>query len=333
MKRSQLYSLFSVVLVAALLFSCKRSSESESERRTSDGSVIVETGELAAVNSRSVVVSRYGRQWYQMKIVGLLNHGEIVKKGDSIAQLDPADINKYILESESNLETQLAVLEKLYVEQENKKQESESKIRNESAAFDLKKIEWEASRFESERLRKIKQLEYEQAVINLEKEKKIYELNKAINTSELKIQEIRVEQIKKEVENAKNLIPLLTLRAPVSGVFQIATNWQNSNRNIYKIGDNIYAGNNLAIVPELEFMKVNMQVNETDFLKVALNQKVAVRLDAMPKVVFEGEIVYIGKLSRLKDQKSRQKVFDVEVKIIKPDERLKPGMTVSCEFL
>jgi multidrug resistance efflux pump len=293
----------------------------------------VETGELAAVNSRSVVVSRYGRQWYQMKIVGLLNHGEIVKKGDSIAQLDPADINRYILESESNLETQLAILEKLYVEQENKKQESESKIRNESAAFDLKKIEWEASRFESERLRKIKQLEYEQAVINLEKEKRIYELNKTIHVSELKIQEIRVEQIKKEVENATSLIPLLTLRAPVSGVFQIATNWQNSNRNIYKIGDNIYAGNNLAIVPELEFMKVNTQVNETDFLKVALNQKVAVRLDAMPKVVFEGEVVYIGKLCRLKDQKSRQKVFDVEVKIVKPDERLKPGMTVSCEFL
>ncbi len=50
-------------------------------RRASDGTVIVETGELAAVNSRSVVVNRYGRQWYQMKIVGgLLNHGEIVKK-------------------------------------------------------------------------------------------------------------------------------------------------------------------------------------------------------------------------------------------------------------
>ncbi|ULB33595.1 MULTISPECIES: HlyD family secretion protein [Proteiniphilum] len=333
MKRSRLYSLFFAFIATALLFSCKKTSEPVGGRRASDGTVIVETGELAAVNSRSVVVNRYGRQWYQMKIVGLLNHGEIVKKGDSIAQLDPADINKYILESESNLETQLAVLEKLYVEQENKKQESESRIRNESATFDLKKIEWEASRFESERLRKIRQLEYEQAVINLEKERKIYELNKAINACDLQIQEIRVEQIKKELENAKNLIPLLTLRAPVSGVFQIATNWQSSNRNIYKIGDNIYAGNNLAIVPELEFMKVNTQVNETDFLKIALNQKVAVRLDAMPKVVFDGEVVYIGKLCRLKDRKSRQKVFDVEVKILKSDERLKPGMTVSCEFL
>lgn len=333
MKRSRLNSLFLAFLAITLLFSCKKSSEPEGGRKTSDGSVIVETGELAAVNSRSVVINRYGRQWYQMKIIGLLDHGEIVKKGDSIAQLDPADINKYILESESNLETQLAALEKLYVEQDNKKHERESRIKNETATFDLKKIELEASRFESERLRQIKQLEYEQAVINLEKEKRIYELNKTINSSELIIQEIRVEQIKKEIENAKKLIPLLTLRAPVSGVFQIATNSQNSNRNIYKIGDNIYAGNSLAIVPELEFMKVNTQVNETDFLKISLNQKVAVRLDAMPKIVFNGEVIYIGKLCRLKDQKSRQKVFDVEVKILKSDERLKPGMTVSCEFL
>src|SRR5690606_20744814 len=145
-------------------------------------------GELAAVNSRSVVVSRYGRQWSEMKIVGLLNHGEIVKKGDSIAQLDPAEIKKYILERESYLETQLAILEKLYVEQENKKQESASRIKNETATFDLRKIEWEASRFESERIQKIKQLEYEQAVINLEKEKKIFDLHKIINSSELKVQ-------------------------------------------------------------------------------------------------------------------------------------------------
>jgi len=56
-------------------------------------------------------------------------------------------------------------------------------------------------------------------------------------------------------------------------------------------------------------------------------------LDALPKVIFDGEVTYIGKLCRLKERNSRQKVFDVEVTIRKPDERLKPGMTVSCEFL
>ncbi len=332
MRKVQSYCLLIAFLGTSLFVSCKKEGGTDAERRAS-GNVIIETGELAAVNSRSITVNRYGPRWYQMKIVGLLNHGEIVKRGDSIAQFDPAEVNKYILESEGNLETQLAVLEKLYVEQENRKQESESKIKNELAAFDLKKIELDASRFESERLRKIKQLEYDQAVINLEKEKRVFELNKEINASDLKIQEIRVEQIRTELANAKSLIPQLTLRAPVSGVFQIAVNWQAPGQNLYKIGDNIYAGNNLAIVPELEFMKVNTQVNETDFLKINTGQKVAVTLDAMPKVVFNGEVAYIGKLCRLKDQKSRQKVFDVEVRILKPDERLKPGMTVRCEFL
>ena len=317
-----------------LVVSCKDVLDSITEKKKSyDGNIIVETGELAAVNTVSFVVPRYGRFWSEMKIIGFLNHGEIVKKGDSVGLFDPSDINKYIIERETNLETQLASLEKMYVEQENRKQESESRIKNELASYDLKKIELEASRFESDRVQQIKKLEFEQATINLEKEKRIYELSKIINESNLKIQEIRVQQIKDDIEDSKKLLPQLTLRTPVSGVFQIELNRQDPNRSIYKIGDNIYAGNSLAVVPELEHMKVITQVNETDFLKINVDQKVAVRLDALPDVVFNGKVYYVGKLCRPKERNSRQKIFDVEVRITKPDERLRPGMTVSCEFL
>ena len=333
MKKAFLFNLSITLFAILLLQSCDGVLQSDKTARTTDGTTIIETGELAAINSVSFVIPRYGRRWYEMKIIGLLNHGSIVSKGDSVAQLDPADINKYILDRESNLETQLAALEKLYIEQENKRQENESRIRNELASYDLKKIEQEAVRFESDRAQQIKKLEFEQATINLEKEKRVLELSKKIDEKNLRIQEIRVEQIRKDIEDSKALIPLLTLRTPVSGVFQIETDRRGGTRSIYKIGDNIYAGNNLANVPELEFMKVYTQVNETDFLKLSIDQKVAVRLDALPKVVFDGEVTYIGKLSREKEPNSRQKVFDVEVEILKPDERLKPGMTVSCEFL
>ena len=334
MKKAILYILPITLIVLLLLSnSCNGVLSFDKTERTTDGTTIIETGELAAINSVSFVIPRYGRRWNEMKIIGLLNHGARVNKGDSVAQLDPADINKYILDRESNLETQLAALEKLYIEQENKKQENESRIKNELASYDLKKIEQEATRFESDRAQQIKKLEFEQATINLEKEKRVLELSMKINEKNLRIQEIRVEQIEKDIEEAKSLIPLLTLYTQVSGVFQIEINRRGGSRDIYKIGDNIYAGNNLANVPELEFMKVYTQVNETDFLKISPNHKVAVRLDAMPKVVFDGEVTYIGKLCREKERNSRQKVFDVEVEILKPDERLKPGMTVSCEFL
>jgi hypothetical protein len=86
-------------------------------------------------------------------------------------------------------------------------------------------------------------------------------------------------------------------------------------------------------VPELKWMKVTTFINENDFLKLQVGQKVNVRLDALPELMFKGEIAYIGRLCRLREQNSKQKGFDVEVKILEPDERLKPGMTVSCEFL
>ena len=333
MRKTFFYILSIILITSFLLSSCDGILNIDKAERTTDGTTIIETGELAAINSVSFVIPRYGRRWGEMKIIGLLNHGSIVNKGDSVVQLDPADINKYIIDRESSLETQLAALEKLYIEQENKRQENESRIRNELASFDLKKIELEATRFESDRAQEIKKLEFEQATINLEKEKRVLEISDKINESNLRIQEIRVEQIKKDIEEAKSIIPLLTLRTPVSGVFQIATERRGGSRSIYKIGDNIYAGNNLANVPELEFMKVYTQVNETDFLKISIDQKVAVRLDALPKVVFDGKVTYLGKLCREKERNSRQKVFDVEVEILKPDDRLKPGMTVSCEFL
>ena len=329
---SRLYRIALFFTVLLLTISCSdKSKDGEEDGKGSGGKTIIETGELAAVNSKSFVLARYGRNFFEMKVIGIIEHGAIVSEGDSIIQLDPTEIKKFIIDRESNLETQLAALEKMKVDQDNKNSEYDSRIKSELASFDLKKIEYESSRFESERYRKIKELQFEQAKITLAKEKRKLELSKIIDANDFKIQEIRVNQVESEVKDAYSIIPALTIRTPIAGVFQIAWNWRSNG--LLKVGDNIYPGNNMANVPELKYMKVNTFINENDFLKIRVGQKVAVRLDAMPKVSFDGEISYLGKLCHLRDQKSRQKVFDVEVNILKPDERLKPGMTVSCEFL
>jgi multidrug resistance efflux pump len=246
-------------------------------------------------------------------------------------QLDPTEVKKFILDRESELETQQAAEQMLRVDLSNRVNDLESNVKNATAAFNLKKIELESSRFESARLKRIKELEFEQAKITLEKEQQKLELCKAINENELKIQQVRIERITNELNNAYNIVPDLTIRTSIPGIFQIAHNRRTGT--LVKVGDNIYSGNLLAKVPDLAMMKVNTYINENDFLKIDMGQDVTVRLDAMPKIAFEGKIAYIGKLCHLLDDKSRQKVFDVEVNITHFDERLKPGMTVSCEFL
>jgi multidrug resistance efflux pump len=203
----------------------------------------------------------------------------MVNEGDSIIQIDPSEVNKLILERETNLETQLANLEKMQVQNANQISDLESKIRSETASFNLKKNELESSRFETERLRAIKQLEFKQAEITLEKEKRKLDLAKIIITNDLKIQDVRIQQIKNDLESFSQIIPLLTIRTPVAGVFQRGRNPRSGQT--LNAGDMMYAGGySMGNVPELKWMKVNTFVNEADFLKVRTGQKVIVRLDA-----------------------------------------------------
>jgi len=331
MIKSALYKtiiFFSILLICS---SCNNSNTDKDGEGSTQGKTIIETGELVAVNTKSFVLPRYGMRWFEMRVIGILDHGTMVNPGDSIVQLDPSEINKFIIERESDLENQQAVLEKLYVDQDNKIYEQESTIKSEKASFDLKKIELESSRFESERYKKIKKLEFKQAEIALAKEKRKLELTQIINKCDLKVQEVRVRSIEDDIKHAKNILPNLTLKTSISGVFQLGINRRTGTT--IKLGDNIYPGTNMGNVPELKWMKVETYVNETDFLKIKEGQKVAIRLDALSNVVFDGEVSYLGKLCYLRNEKTRQKVFDVEVRLLAQDGRLKPGMTVSCEYL
>ena len=245
-------------------------------------------------------------------------------------QLDPSSIQQYIISRESDLENQLASFEKMLVDQSNRRSDLESRMMTETANFELRKLELEASRFESDRIRKIKELEFEQAKIAYDRSLRHYELNKLREKNDLLIQEIRLERLKEEIQSAYDILPELTLRSPIDGIFQVARH--RRSREMIKVGDEMYHNNVIAHVPDLSQMKVVTSVSELDFLKINVGQEVDVRLDAMPELVFKGEVSYMGKLSRQKDWNSKQKVFDVEVVILEADERLKPGMTVSCEF-
>lgn len=329
MRRKRIANLIILTTLGCMLLSCAGKSDT-SESIDKSGKRIVETGELAAIESRAFVMPRFGRMWFTLKIIGIMKHGSVVKAGDSIIQIDPADVKKIIIDKQSQLETQLAVIEKLKVDQNNREQELNSQLKSETASFNLKKLELEASRFESDRVRKIKQLEFNQAKIDYAKVQRRMKSNKIIQVNDMKIQMLRAKQLKTELNDAKAILPRLTIRTPISGIFQIGTNWRTGD--LIKIGDEVYPGNNMGNVPDLTWMKVNSAIGERDFLKIRKGQKVTVRLDALPKVKFEGEVSYIGRLCHLKDDKSKQKVFDVEVKMLKSDERLKPGMTVSCEY-
>ena len=321
---------FLCLLLFSLFTSCRRGSpDAYSVLSGPFRQTITETGELVAINASSVMMPRinyiYG---YNFKVIGLEVHGKNVQKGDSIIKIDPSSIYKYIIEKEESLENELATANKLKVQIENDLQDLKAKMKNEQAAFDLKKLEIVRFKFESEYKRRIKELEFQQAELRLKKVKKNLVLKPTIDKLDQRIQEIRVIQRKSELQAAMETLKQLLIRSPIDGLFQISMN-RRTGQTI-RLGDEVYLGSMLASIPDLRSMKVMTFVNETDIRKVYPGMKVIVRLDALPSVPFHGEISEVARICTVRDE---QKVFKIQVIISESDLRLKPGMTVSCEYV
>jgi len=325
-----------ILLLAGMLFfiSCSKTNK-DSEFKIQKGSFkasITETGELLAINAVSINMPSIGfRYGWQFKIIELVDNGTIVKLGDKIAKIDEATVRKRIIELETQLNLEQANLNKQIIEQDNQVQSLEIALEEEQANYELKELELETFKFESPRKRNIKKLEFEQVIINRTKAIRNIERQKIIKENQIKIQKLKVNQIKLDIEEAYIAVTKLDIISPINGIVQLKKN-RRSKQN-YKVGDEIFLNQSFALVPDINSMKVKTSINELDYKKVQLGQKVKVRLDALPEVVFEGKVSSLGKLSKPKEQDSKIKVFDAEITIINNDERLKPGMTVSCQIL
>lgn len=294
---------------------------------------LTETGELQAVVANHIVMPFLGyRYGHRNKLVGFVEHGSEVKKGDSVIAVDPSNVMSYLVRREGYLELEMANFEKSMVQQQIEASRLESQLKQQEASYNMEKLALERARFDSEHNKKIRQLEFRKAEILLEKTMKKIEYSRRIAELEKIIQSTRVRQYENDIADSHNALSRLVLRAPNEGIFQIDYNYMT--RQLFSAGDEAYPNRSLASIPDLRRMKVKTRVNEIDIDKVTLGQKVIVRLDAFPDLEFEGEISRIGKLSHKIDWRSTVKVFDVEVLVEENDnEVLKPGMTVSCEII
>ena len=324
-----------ILLLAGMLFfiSCGKTNK-DSEFKIQKGSFhasITETGELLAINAVSINMPSIGfRYGFRFKIIDLVENGTIVKRGEKIAKIDEATVGKRIIELETQYNLEQANLNKQIIEQDNQVKSLEIALEEEQANYELKQLELETFKFESPRKRNVKKLEFEQVKINRTKAIRNIQRQKIIKENQIKIQRLKVNQIKLDIEQAYIAIKKLDIVSPINGIVQLKEN-RRSKQN-YKVGDEIFLNQSFALVPDINSMKVKTNINELDYKKVQLGQKVKVRLDALPEVVFEGKISSLGKLSKPKEKDSKIKVFDAEITIINKDERLKPGMTVSCEI-
>jgi RND family efflux transporter MFP subunit len=319
-----------IMVLLLLPLSCGRKPESGySVMKGPFRQSVVETGELQAVNASFLSMPQinyiYGSRY---KIIGLAEHGKNVQKGEPVIIVDPSSVQKYIIERRESLENEIASANKLRAQIINNLQDLRAQLRNEQSSFEIKRLELERSGFESVSIRKVIELEFRQAEIRLNRIKRNLQLRPKLDSLDLRIQQIKVIQKENELKAAQETLAKLTVTSPLDGVFVVEQNWNNGQT--IKVGDEVYLGNPVARIPDIRYMKVKGFVMENDISRIKPGLDVIVRLDALPSVAFHGKVNTVSRVCVERDEK---KVFLTEVLISESDLRLKPGMTVSCEYI
>jgi multidrug efflux pump subunit AcrA (membrane-fusion protein) len=320
--------LFLTVLFI-LPVSCKKQESGYTILKGPFRQSVIETGELQAVNSSTLTMPKINSIYgYNFKIVGLAEHGKNVSKGDPVIKVDPSSVQKYIIEKRESLENEIASANKLKAQIINNLQDLKAQLRNEQSFYDIKKLQMESSAFESEGIRKVIKLEFDQEEIKLNKIKRNLALRPKLDSLDYHIQQIKVKQKENELKAAQGTLDQMTVYSPLDGIFVIQENWRTGQP--IKVGEEVYLGNPVAMIPDISSMKVKGYILENDISKIKPGLDVIVRLDALPSVPFNGKINKIGKVCIEQDNK---KIFPTDVIISESDPRLKPGMTVSCEYI
>jgi HlyD family secretion protein len=94
-------------------------------------------------------------------------------------------------------------------------------------------------------------------------------------------------------------------------------------------------GKTLMTISNLKTFEVEVDVDETEIIKVDKGQKVKIEVDAYPDTVFNGEVVEVGNTAVVSGRGTTDQSTDFKVKVLFMDSNvnIKPGMSATVDIV
>jgi multidrug efflux pump subunit AcrA (membrane-fusion protein) len=146
------------------------------------------------------------------------------------------------------------------------------------------------------------------------------------------------DQAQSDVEITKSRIAQMEVKSPSSGFLTFNLNYQGSiggnDAKPYKVGDTVYSGMNLGEIPDLATLQLSGSIEETDRGRIAQNQDVIVRIDALPELSLPARLDTISPLAEVTmTEWPPTRSFRAYANITKKDPRLRPGMNGGMDIV
>jgi HlyD family secretion protein len=143
--------------------------------------------------------------------------------------------------------------------------------------------------------------------------------------AQIRLLESKRRQAELVVASTQSAIRAMTVLAPRDGTVVYITDFRGEKK---KVGDSIWRALRVVEIPDLRRMKANGDVDESDAGRVAVGQRVTLRLDAHPDDEFQGTITRASRtVQQQAGTRNPVKVLRVEIALDKSDPaKMRPGM-------
>jgi len=287
-------------------------------------------GELKAGRSAEL----YAPVVPNLRIAWLAPPGEAVRPGDPVIKFDSSSAEQQLVQKEAALRQAQATLDQAIAQERQTAQQDQSdladaKARVETARLEASKAEI-VSRIQGEENRidlgvSEQSLKYEEAVVALH-----------VTASKSRIASLtrQVQTAQADVDVTKKRLAQMVIAAPLAGFVVIEPNFnQWPNTRPYREGDNVFAGMNLAEMPDLSTLMMDAKVEEIDRGRVAPGDSVRIHVDALPELDLPARLDQISPMAELGIEMPPTRSFRAYATLPKPDLRLRPGMNGGMDIV
>jgi len=156
------------------------------------------------------------------------------------------------------------------------------------------------------------------------------------DVAEAQVNSIRyqIKQAESSLQSTMDNLKKTTFDSPIDGII---TSLRVEEGEVAIIGTMNNPGTILMTIADLSVMEVEVEVDETDVVGVAIGQVADIRVDAFPATTFKGLVTEVGSsaLQRATGGAATReaKDFKVVITLENPAESLKPGLSASADVI
>lgn len=275
-----------------------------------------------------------------LRIVHLADNGSFVHKGEKVVEFDAVQSQEYVIALSTNVRSADGDIEQLKATQV---MDDEADLMNKmTAEYGL-----ESSKLDASKAEVLSQIDGEKDRIQvgvaeggLQQVKATMSAHQAGHEADLNRLGQRKDKAVRDLQLAKDYLAMMQLRAPSDGLVTLLPNFRaqgtfGQSTPPFKEGDNVWTGAEIAEIPDLSQLFVNIALEEVDRGKLALGQPVRLVVDAIPDRVFNATIDWISPIANLvwRGGATPEKTFPAHATLKNHDDRLRPGMSASAEII